>query len=165
MREVPPPTGESRIKHYVPLIRRLFRIALAGFTFFVMLDLWGVDLAIGRIFTSHVLSIAVTLLLGFIAWEFVKARIDARLFTGTLTLSANATGTPPLRYQWQFEGVDIPGATSSLLLLTNLDLGDLGNYTVVVTSVAGSVRPRLASSRLRYSSASSDSKPMALSGR
>ena len=79
VREVPPPTGESRIKHYVPLIRRLLRIVLVAFTFFIVLGLWGVDLAFGRIFTSHVLSIIVTLLLGFIVWEFAKARIDSRL--------------------------------------------------------------------------------------
>jgi len=79
VREIPPVSAGKDFKTYVPLIRRLFRIALAGFTFFVMQDLWGVDLAIGRIFTSHVLSIAVTLLLGFIAWELIKARIDARL--------------------------------------------------------------------------------------
>ena len=47
------------------MIRRLFRLALLACMFFVMLDLWGVDVAlVGWIFTSHVLSIAVTLLLG-----------------------------------------------------------------------------------------------------
>ena len=79
VREVPPPTGESRIKNYVPLIRRLLRLVLVAFMFFIVLGLWGVDLAFGRIFTSHVLSIVVTLLLGFIVWEFTKARIDSRL--------------------------------------------------------------------------------------
>jgi moderate conductance mechanosensitive channel len=79
VRDVPPPGGTSRIKHYVPLIRRLLRIVLAAFMFFIVLGLWGVDLAFGRIFTSHVLSIVVTLLLGFIVWEFAKARIDSRL--------------------------------------------------------------------------------------
>jgi small-conductance mechanosensitive channel len=52
---------------------------LAAFLFFLVLRLWGVDLAVGRIFTSHVLSVVVTVLLGFICWEFVKARIDSRL--------------------------------------------------------------------------------------
>ena len=79
VREVPPSGGESRIKHYVPLIRRLLRLVLVAFMFFIVLGLWGVDLAFGRIFTSHVLSIVVTLLLGFIVWEFTKARIDSRL--------------------------------------------------------------------------------------
>jgi small-conductance mechanosensitive channel len=78
--EVPPPAATSRFRSYVPLIRRLFRIALVACMFFVVLDLWGVDVAlVGWVFTTHVLSIAVTLLLGFIIWEFVKARIDSRL--------------------------------------------------------------------------------------
>ena len=79
VREVPPPAEASRIKHYVPLIRRLLRLVLVAFMFFIVLGLWGVDLEFGRIFTSHVLSIVVTLLLGFIVWEFTKARIDSRL--------------------------------------------------------------------------------------
>jgi moderate conductance mechanosensitive channel len=75
-----PPAGKGRdFKSFVPFIRRMFRLALVAFVFFVMLGLWGVELSVGRIFTSHVLSIAITLLLGFIVWEFVKARIDARL--------------------------------------------------------------------------------------
>jgi len=79
VREVPPIEGPNRIKRYAPLIRKLYRLVLAAFLFFIVLGLWGVDVAVGRIFTSHVLSIGVTLLLGFIAWEFVKARIDSRL--------------------------------------------------------------------------------------
>ena len=84
--DVPPPAGTSSFKSYVPLIRRLFRMALVACMVFVVLDLWGVDVALGGwIFTTHVLSIAVTLLLGFIAWEFVKARIDSRLRQETPT--------------------------------------------------------------------------------
>jgi len=79
VREVPPLGEQNKIKHYAPLIRKLYRLVLVAFLFFLVLRLWGVDLAVGRIFTSHVLSIVVTLLLGFIAWEFVKARIDSRL--------------------------------------------------------------------------------------
>jgi len=78
--EVPPPAVTSGFRNYVPLIRRLFRLALVACMFFVVLDLWGVDVAlVGWIFTSHVLSIVVTLLLGFIVWEFAKARIDSRI--------------------------------------------------------------------------------------
>jgi small-conductance mechanosensitive channel len=79
VREVPPLGEQNKIKHYAPLIRKLYRLVLVAFLFFIVLRLWGVDLTVGRIFTSHVLSIVVTLLLGFIAWEFVKARIDSRL--------------------------------------------------------------------------------------
>jgi small-conductance mechanosensitive channel len=67
------------IKHYVPLIRRTFRVVLVAFLFFLMLRLWGIDLSIGRFFTSHALNIIVTLILGFFIWEFTKARIDRKL--------------------------------------------------------------------------------------
>jgi small-conductance mechanosensitive channel len=66
-------------KYYVPVIRRLFRGVLVAFLLFLTLRLWGIDFAIGRLFTSHVLSIVVALLLGFIVWETTKARIDAKL--------------------------------------------------------------------------------------
>jgi small-conductance mechanosensitive channel len=69
----------GNLKYYAPVIRRLFRGVLAAFLLFVTLRLWGIDLAIGRLFTSHVLSIVVALLLGFIVWEVTKARIDAKL--------------------------------------------------------------------------------------
>jgi small-conductance mechanosensitive channel len=79
VREVPPRAEESRIKHYAPLILKLYRLVLAAFLLFIVLGLWGVNWTVGRFFTSHVFSIVVTLLLGFISWEFVKARIDSRL--------------------------------------------------------------------------------------
>jgi hypothetical protein len=44
-----------------------------------------------------------------------------------------------LRYQWRYNGVDIPGATSDTLTLSNVQLKDGGSYSVVVTDDAGSV--------------------------
>ena len=52
--------------------------------------------------------------------------------------SVTATGTTPLRYQWLFDGTNITGAVNSSLLLTNLQLGQSGSYSVVVTNVLGS---------------------------
>ena len=49
-------------------------------------------------------------------------------------LSAYAIGVPPLSYQWQFNGQDIPGATT----LTNTFpavLANAGSYTLVVTNL------------------------------
>ncbi len=46
--------------------------------------------------------------------------------------SVFATSTEPLRYQWQFNGVDLPGATGSSLALTNVGLTEAGRYTVRV---------------------------------
>src|SRR5262249_24470126 len=48
-------------------------------------------------------------------------------------------GTPPLRYQWRFNGASIIGATNSSLLLTNVQFALAGNYSVVVSNAAGGI--------------------------
>ncbi|HWN95353.1 MAG TPA: hypothetical protein VNT99_10005, partial [Methylomirabilota bacterium] len=47
------------------------------------------------------------------------------------TLTALAIGNGPVRYQWQFEGVDIPGATNASYTITNATIPRQGGYTVV----------------------------------
>jgi small-conductance mechanosensitive channel len=76
-----PPTAASRmdIQHYIPLISRGLRIFLVLFLFFVMLRLWGIDLPFGRLFTRTILSILITVVLGLITWQLIKARIDRKL--------------------------------------------------------------------------------------
>jgi small-conductance mechanosensitive channel len=71
--------GKMDITHYIPLIRRSFRIFLMAFLFFISLRLWGIDISIGRMFTRSALSIVVVVLLSFIAWQLIKARIDQKL--------------------------------------------------------------------------------------
>jgi hypothetical protein len=57
--------------------------------------------------------------------------------TGT-TLSSAATGKF-LTYQWQKNGVDLSGETNATLVLTSVNAGNDGNYTVVVSNDWGSV--------------------------
>src|SRR5437667_5004300 len=58
----------------------------------------------------------------------------------TATFSVGAAGTPPLTYQWQKNGVDIPGATSSSYTTPATTSADTGTiFRVVVTNSAGSV--------------------------
>src|SRR5256886_2635935 len=60
----------------------------------------------------------------------------------TATFSVGAAGTPPLTYQWQKNGVDIPGATSSSYTTpatTSADTGTGTIFRVVVSNTAGSV--------------------------
>jgi hypothetical protein len=59
-------------------------------------------------------------------------------------LSVVASGTAPLSYQWSLNSTALSGATSSTLTLTNVQASDTGNYTVVVTNVAGSVTSEVA---------------------
>lgn len=56
----------------------------------------------------------------------------------TMTFSAIASGTPPLTFQWQREGTNIPGATSNILTLTNIQLDQAGDYRVVIANYLGS---------------------------
>ena len=57
----------------------------------------------------------------------------------TATFSVAATGTAPLNYQWQKNGANISGATSSTYTTPATTTGDSGNaYRVVVSNSAGS---------------------------
>jgi hypothetical protein len=61
----------------------------------------------------------------------------------TNELIAYAIGVPPLSYQWQFNGQDIPGATT----LTNTfvtALANAGSYTLVVTNLYGTATSQVA---------------------
>jgi hypothetical protein len=50
-----------------------------------------------------------------------------------------ASGTEPLSFQWRLDGRDLVGETQNTLTLANLQPEDGGDYTVVVTNVAGAV--------------------------
>lgn len=63
---------------------------------------------------------------------------DTTVYTGDkAVLVASATGTAPLSYQWQQYGMDLPGATSPVLVISNARQEDEGAYTVVVSNAAG----------------------------
>lgn len=51
--------------------------------------------------------------------------------------SATATGTPPIAYQWQFNGAPIAQTTNAVLSLTNVRIADAGIYTFVATNAFG----------------------------
>ncbi len=59
--------------------------------------------------------------------------------------SVTASGTPPLGYQWQFNNAKIPGATAATLTVSGAQPTNAGNYTVVITNVAGAVTSSIAS--------------------
>jgi hypothetical protein len=57
--------------------------------------------------------------------------------------SVGVSGTQPLNYQWQFNHVKIPAsanptATNATLVLTNVQAGSIGTYSVIVTNFLGS---------------------------
>ena len=63
--------------------------------------------------------------------------------------SVAATGTT-LNYQWQKDGVDIPGAMATNYTCTNLTVADSGAYTVVITNFLGSVTSSVAALTVGY---------------
>jgi hypothetical protein len=62
----------------------------------------------------------------------------------TAAFKSDAVGTPPISYQWLFNGTPIPGATSASLSLTNLGLEHNGAYSLVGSNAAGAVESRTA---------------------
>jgi hypothetical protein len=63
---------------------------------------------------------------------------DTNLRAGaSKTFTVSAFGTPPLRYQWQLNGVDLINQTNSFLNLSNVQPTNSGVYTVSVTNNYG----------------------------
>jgi len=63
---------------------------------------------------------------------------DTLTSTGAVvTLDVIAQGSPPLRYQWRFNGVSILNATNSSLVLTNIQFSQAGWYSVLVSNALG----------------------------
>jgi len=55
----------------------------------------------------------------------------------TVTFSVGAGGTPPLSYQWELNGARLPGATASTFVVSNVAMGNLGDYQVFITNSLG----------------------------
>ena len=57
----------------------------------------------------------------------------------TVVFTGGASGSPPLHYQWQFNGGDILDQTNATLTLANITSADTGLYRLVVSNPFGSV--------------------------
>ncbi len=64
---------------------------------------------------------------------------DQTLFAGqSIDVSVAASGSS-LNYQWRSNGVELPGATSSVYTKSGAAVADSGSYDVVITNPAGSI--------------------------
>ncbi len=63
---------------------------------------------------------------------------------GSASFTVSATGSGVLSYQWYRNSVSVPGATAATLSLSNIQLGQAGNYTVVVSNAGGSATSNVA---------------------
>jgi sugar lactone lactonase YvrE len=57
----------------------------------------------------------------------------------SVTFTVPTAGSLPLSYQWRLNSAPIPGATDSTYTRTNVQTGDLGSYSAVVTNGLGNV--------------------------
>jgi glucose/arabinose dehydrogenase len=57
----------------------------------------------------------------------------------SVTFSVTASGTSPLAYQWQKNGVNISGATASSYSISNITTSNAGGYRVIISNSFGSV--------------------------
>jgi hypothetical protein len=57
----------------------------------------------------------------------------------TVSFHAGPEGTGPVSYQWRFNGVGIPGATSETLVLNNVQLAAEGEYAALVRDATGAL--------------------------
>ncbi|MBI5799513.1 MAG: immunoglobulin domain-containing protein [Verrucomicrobia bacterium] len=54
------------------------------------------------------------------------------------TFTVAAEGTPPLSYQWRFNGADLPGAIAPTLVLASAQSANAGSYSVLISNPNGS---------------------------
>jgi hypothetical protein len=58
---------------------------------------------------------------------------------GNVAFTVFRAGTAPMTFQWRFNGTNLSGATASSLSLTNVQVSDAGNYSVVLNDFAGTL--------------------------
>jgi hypothetical protein len=84
------------------------------------------------------------------AYQFLVLATNSPLIfqpARSVTVSTNAStlftvvaeGYRPLSYQWQLAGTNLAGQTAPMLVLTNIDGSQAGNYSVIVTNAGGAV--------------------------
>ncbi|HEV2437505.1 MAG TPA: SBBP repeat-containing protein [Verrucomicrobiae bacterium] len=95
--------------------------------------------------------------------QVVSAGTSSFFGVSSASLVVGVTGTPPLSYQWQFQGTNlvwtnlvnggtnllgggrhISGATNAILTISCPETNDSGNYQVIITNYAGSVTSSVA---------------------
>lgn len=56
-----------------------------------------------------------------------------------VTFTSSVIGNGPFGYQWQFGGTNLNGMTNSSLSLTNVQIGQTGVYSLIVTNAYGTI--------------------------
>ena len=87
----------------------------------------------GAEFESALITGTGLLRVGIITGQPAGASVNAG---SNVTFTVSAVSSPTPSYQWKKNGVDIAGATGPSLTLTNVQLADTADYTVLVTNTS-----------------------------
>jgi hypothetical protein len=69
---------------------------------------------------------------------FTQQPVSVEVLEGsTVTLNSLATGSAPLRYQWCFQGTNLPAQTNRQLVLTSISPAAAGQYFVIASNAFG----------------------------
>lgn len=68
---------------------------------------------------------------------FVQPTNQTVVIGNTAMFAVLATGSLPLAYQWTLNGTDLPGATTNVLVLTDVQTNQAGNYAVQISNSVG----------------------------
>ena len=101
-------------------------------------DAGGYSVVVTNAYGSATSSVATLTILGDLFFITQPTNKTANLGE-TVGFSATVGGTAPANYQWQRGGTNLPGATTASLILTNVQQGDAGSYTLVASNSFGSV--------------------------
>jgi hypothetical protein len=117
------------------------------------------DLIISNSFGSVTSSVASLFILPVITSQPSSLTVTTN---DPASFNVSADGQSPLFYQWKRNGVNlidgngISGSTSATLSIANAQISDAGDYTVVVTNVAGTVTSQMAVLTVTYSVTNGD---------
>ena len=76
------------------------------------------------------------------------------------TFSVTANGSSPLIYQWRWNGAALPGATQLALTISAAQVTNSGEYSVVVSNMAGAVTSAVAVLRVEGPLYTTQSRPL-----
>ena len=139
----------------------------------------GPTLSFASVQASHAgaYSVVVSNLVGSVVSAIVQLTVNPAKITPTIveqpqpaTVPAGnmavftvvATGTEPLGYQWQRNGVNLPGANASRLTINKPQAADSGDYRVVVSNSVGTVASATARLTVEGSQTISEAKAVAI---
>ncbi|HEX7654239.1 MAG TPA: immunoglobulin domain-containing protein, partial [Verrucomicrobiae bacterium] len=92
----------------------------------------------------------------------VQAPLGTNVWAGqSFGLTVAASGTAPLAYQWQFENLNLAGATNAALIVNNAQSANEGIYRVVVQNAAGVVTSSVALVRVNPAAPAISAGPLA----